>query len=81
MEAFKKRRSSNGVNTCTELKFRDITYRDPELIANQWGLYFRELYMDTEDPSFDDAFKERIDAEVASLKCIPSNLIRLRTMS
>ena len=33
-----KRKNRNGVSKCTEMKFGDITYRDPELIAKQWGL-------------------------------------------
>ena len=72
----KKRKGSNVSNTCTELRFRDITYRDPELIANQWGMYFRELYSNAEDPSFDETFKDEIDLEVHYLKQIPNRVYR-----
>ena len=72
-----KRKNRNGVSNCTEMKFNDIMYRDPELIAKHWGRYYSDLYKDTNCHTFDSQFHEEVNNSVSDLKNSPANAYSL----
>ena len=62
------RRNIFCTNAGSEIKFGDNVYRDPESIVSGWGVYFRDLYSDTERPHYDQRFKQEVETNVQNIK-------------
>ncbi len=54
------RRKRSCVSPGVEMTFNDETIRNPELITNEWGLYFKDLYSPYESDRFSTSFRETI---------------------
>ena len=67
-----RRLTAEWNNFCTnagsEIKFGDNVCRDPESIVSGWGVYFRDLYSDTERPHYDQRFKQEVETKVQNIK-------------
>ena len=62
------RRNNFCTNAGSEIKFGDNVCRDPESIVSGWGVYFRDLYSDTERPHYDQRFKQEVETKVQNIK-------------
>ena len=57
----------SSVGTGCQIEFKGRICRDTEVIATDWGDYFRELYSDTERPHFDSLFRNIVDTRVENI--------------
>ena len=63
-----RRRNSHGSLVCSEMKFGDTTYRDPEEICIELGQYYSVLYSELSDATFDEQHCNNIKTQIEVLK-------------
>lgn len=63
-----RKRTSCANNVGNEIIFNNCTYRDPENICNQWGLYFSSLYRKSENENYIAENYANVTSCVTSIK-------------
>ena len=67
------RRKSKRHTAGLEIKFDEHPVQDPDDIVSGWCGYFTQLYSQTENPNFDDNFKQVVDQKVDSIMSSEDN--------
>ena len=63
-----RRRNPHATSAGKEMKFGETTYRDPEEICIQLGNYYRALYSEASDETFDEEHYTTVKTQVETLK-------------
>ena len=67
------RRKSKRHTAGLEIKFDEHPVQDPDDMLSGWCGYFTQIYSQTENPNFDDNFKQVVDRKVDSIMSSEDN--------